>query len=92
MALDRLWESMRRTRVPMAITIGRCIPNSATHGLTIVPGEFELSLDVRAYDEASSPSLDREASRIIADIEQGRGRIELRSRAEARAVVARRSR
>ena len=52
MALDHLWEEHEAQGVPMACTIGRFHTDTATHGLTIVPGAFHFSLDVRAYDEA----------------------------------------
>jgi beta-ureidopropionase / N-carbamoyl-L-amino-acid hydrolase len=73
MALDRVWESYEAKGVPMACTIGRFHTDAASHGLTIVPGAFHFSLDVRAYDEAVLATLDREVDAIIAGIEQRRG-------------------
>jgi len=73
MALDRLWEEHEAKGIPMACTIGRFHTDAATHGLTIVPGVFHFSLDVRAYDEAVLAELDRQVDAIIAGIEQRRG-------------------
>ena len=73
MALDALWEEHEARGVPMAATLGRFHTDAATHGLTIVPGAFHFSLDVRAYDEAVLAELDRRVDAIIAGIEQRRG-------------------
>ncbi len=73
MALDALWAEYDARGVPMACTIGRFHTDPAQHGLTIVPGAFELSLDVRAYDEAVLAELARRVDAIIAGIEQRRG-------------------
>jgi N-carbamoyl-L-amino-acid hydrolase len=59
MAIDRLWEDHEARGIPMAATLGRFHTDPAAHGLTIVPGAFHFSLDVRAYDEA--PSIRRSA-------------------------------
>ena len=73
MALDHLWEEYDAKGIPMACTIGRFHTDPAAHGLTIVPGEFHFSLDVRAYDEAVLATLDCQVDAIIAGIEQRRG-------------------
>ena len=73
MAIDRLWEDHEARGIPMAATLGRFHTDPAAHGLTIVPGAFHLSLDVRAYDEAVLAELDRAVDAIIAGIEQRRG-------------------
>ena len=73
MALDRVWEEHDANGVPMACTIGRFHTDSASHGMTIVPGTFNFSLDVRAYDETVLADLDRQVDAIIAGIEQRRG-------------------
>ena len=57
----------------MACTIGRFHTDAATHGLTIVPGAFHFSLDVRAYDEDVLAELDSRVDAIMAGIEQRRG-------------------
>ena len=58
----------------------------AAHGLTIVPGAFHFSLDVRAYDEAVLAELDRQVDAIIAGIEQRRG-VRFHRGPKARAAV-----
>ena len=64
MALDHLWEEYEAKGVPMACTLGRFYTDPAAHGLTIVPGEFHFSLDVRAYDEAVLAELDKQVTRL----------------------------
>jgi beta-ureidopropionase / N-carbamoyl-L-amino-acid hydrolase len=86
MALDRLWEEYDAKGVPMACTLGRFHTDPAMHGLTIVPGSFHFSLDVRAYDETVLAELDRQVDAIIADIEQRPGVRFLRG-PKARAAV-----
>jgi N-carbamoyl-L-amino-acid hydrolase len=56
----------------MACTLGRFHTDAAAHGLTIVPGSFHFSLDVRAYDEAVLAELEDKVGRIIDGIEQRR--------------------
>ncbi|MDR3474420.1 MAG: hydantoinase/carbamoylase family amidase [Devosia sp.] len=73
MALDAVWEEHEARGVPMACTFGRFHTDPAAHGLTVVPGAFHFSLDVRAYDEAVLADLDRRVSAIVAGIEQRRG-------------------
>lgn len=73
MALDAVWEEHEARGIPMACTIGRFHTDPAVHGLTIVPGAFHFSLDVRAYDEAVLAELDHKVDAIIAGIEQRRG-------------------
>jgi N-carbamoyl-L-amino-acid hydrolase len=70
----------------MACTIGRFHTDPAAHGLTIVPGAFHFSLDVRAYDEAVLAELDQKVDAIIAGIEQRRG-VRFHRGAKARAAV-----
>jgi len=86
MALDAVWEEHEARGVPMACTIGRFHTDPAAHGLTIVPGAFHFSLDVRAYDEAVLAELDRKVDAIIAGIEQRRG-VRFHRGAKARAAV-----
>jgi N-carbamoyl-L-amino-acid hydrolase len=73
MALDALWEEHEERGIPMACTLGRFHTDPSAHGLTIVPGAFHFSLDVRAYDEAVLAALEETVGRIIAGIEQRRG-------------------
>jgi len=86
MALDRLWEEHEARGIPMACTIGRFHTDTAVHGMTIVPGTFHFSLDVRAYDEAVLADLDRAVDAIIAGIEQRRG-VRFHRGPKARAAV-----
>jgi beta-ureidopropionase / N-carbamoyl-L-amino-acid hydrolase len=88
MALDRLWEEYEAKGVPMAATIGRFHTDPAVHGLTIVPGTFHFSLDVRAYDEIVLAELDRQVDAIIDGIEQRRG-VVFHLGPKARAAVGR---
>ena len=86
MAMDALWEDYDARGIPMACTIGRFHTDAAQHGLTIVPGSFHFSLDVRAYDEAVLAALDEKVDAIIAGIEQRRG-VRFHHGAKARAAV-----
>jgi N-carbamoyl-L-amino-acid hydrolase len=72
-ALDALWEEKEVAGIPMACTLGRFHTDAASHGMTIVPGAFRFSLDVRAYDAAVLAELDQRVEAIIAGIEQRRG-------------------
>jgi len=84
-AMDSLWEEYDRNGIPMACTIGRFHTDAKQHGLTIVPGAFHFSLDVRAYDEAVLAELDQRVDAIIAGIEQTRG-VRFHRGAKARAA------
>jgi len=86
MAIDRLWAEHDARGIPMAATIGRFHTDPASHGLTIVPGVFHFSLDVRAYDEAVLAELDQAVDGIIAGIEQSRG-VRFMRGTKARAAV-----
>jgi N-carbamoyl-L-amino-acid hydrolase len=84
MALDHLWADYDERGIPMACTLGRFHTDPAAHGLTIVPGAFHFSLDVRAYDEAILAELEENVGRIIDGIAQRRGvRFHLGPRASA---------
>jgi beta-ureidopropionase / N-carbamoyl-L-amino-acid hydrolase len=72
-ALDRIWEEHEARGVPMAITLGRFHTDAAAHGLTIVPGLFHFSLDVRAYDEGALAELERRVAAIVAEVGRRRG-------------------
>jgi N-carbamoyl-L-amino-acid hydrolase len=73
MALDTLWAAHDDRGIPMACTFGRFHTDPATHGMTIVPGAFHFSLDVRAYDETVLTELENKVGRIIHGIEHRRG-------------------
>jgi beta-ureidopropionase / N-carbamoyl-L-amino-acid hydrolase len=72
MALDALWADYDQRNIPMACTFGRFHTDAAAHGLTIVPGAFHFSLDIRAYEEAVLAELEDKVGRIIEGIEQRR--------------------
>lgn len=84
--LDAVWEEHEARGVPMACTIGRFFTDPATHGMTIIPGQFRFSLDMRAYDETVLAELERRADAIIADIERRRS-VRFHIDARARAAV-----
>ena len=86
MAMDQLWAEYDGRGVPMACTIGRFHTDTKAHGMTIVPGSFHFSLDVRAYDEAVLAELDTKVDAIIAGIEQRRG-VRFHRGPKARAAV-----
>jgi beta-ureidopropionase / N-carbamoyl-L-amino-acid hydrolase len=86
MALDRLWEEYDANGIPMACTIGRFHTDPARHGLTIIPGVFHFSLDMRAYDEAVLAELDARVDDIIVGIQQRR-RVQFHLGPKARAAV-----
>ena len=86
MALDQMWVEYESRGIPMACTIGRFFTDPKQHGLTIVPGSFHFSLDVRAYDESVLSELDRRVDAIIAGIEQTRG-VRFHRGVKARAAV-----
>lgn len=71
-ALDTLWADYEERGIPMACTLGRFHTDPAVHGLTIVPGSFHFSLDMRAYDETILAELEDKVGRIIDGIEQRR--------------------
>jgi len=81
-----MWQEHEANHIPMACTIGRFYTDPAQHGLTIVPGAFHFSLDVRAYDESVLTALDARVDAIIAGIEQRRG-VRFHRGPKARAAV-----
>jgi N-carbamoyl-L-amino-acid hydrolase len=72
MALDRLWQEEEAAGFPMAVTFGRFHTDPAVHGLTIVPGSFAFSLDVRAYDPAVLERVEAKMLAAIREIEARR--------------------
>lgn len=73
LALDALWDEYEARGIPMACTLGRFHTDAAQHGMTIVPGRFHFSLDVRAYDPDVLAALEERLDAIAAGIEQRRG-------------------
>jgi N-carbamoyl-L-amino-acid hydrolase len=70
MALDRRWAELEAQDIPVAITFGRFHTDSAQHGMTVVPGCFDFSLDVRAYDPTVLDELEDELHRIVKKVER----------------------
>jgi N-carbamoyl-L-amino-acid hydrolase len=85
-ALDRLWADYDRRGIPMACTLGRFHTDPTTHGLTVVPGTFHFSLDVRAYDESVLTQLEEEVDRITEELGRRRG-VQFHLGTRARAAV-----
>lgn len=77
MALDALWQEEEAAGRPMAFTIGRFHTLAERHALTVVPGEFELSLDLRAWDAARLDALEERLHAIVRSVE-GRRRVTIR--------------
>ena len=87
--LDALWEQWEKSGRLMACTFGQFHTNVARHGMTIVPGEFQFSLDVRAYDDADLVELEQSFMALVALIEKKRGvKIDLGVRASAKVAKA----
>ena len=87
--LDDLWLNHEARGVPVAITVGEFHTDAARHGLTIVPGDFHFSLDLRAYDEAVLASLESSFLDLVHQVERDCGvKIELGSRASASVALA----
>lgn len=84
MRMDRVWRDHEIRGIPMAVTFGRFHTDSAAHGLTIVPGAFEFSMDVRAYDADVLSALETRFHEAVREIEALRNvRFELGPRASA---------
>lgn len=88
-ALDTLWQQWESAGRLMACTFGEFHTNSARHGTTIVPGEFQFSLDVRAYDDADVVELEQAFMDIVSQIGKKRGvTFDLGVRASAKVAKA----
>ena len=70
--MDRIWAEEEAAGVPLAITFGRFHTDAAAHGMTTVPGTFQFSLDVRAYDPAVLTRLEGRMHALIREIETER--------------------
>jgi N-carbamoyl-L-amino-acid hydrolase len=73
MAMDRIWQEHEDAGIPVAITFGRFHTDPSAHGLTIVPGRFDFSLDMRAYDPAVLAGLETQLFAEVAEVERRRG-------------------
>ncbi|MFT3953146.1 MAG: hypothetical protein QM722_01660 [Piscinibacter sp.] len=58
----------------MAVTIGRFHTPAERHNLTTVSGDFELSLDLRAYDARHLATMEKRLGEIAAEVAQCGGR------------------
>ncbi|MBS7789480.1 Zn-dependent hydrolase [Roseococcus sp. SDR] len=68
LALERLWLEEEAEGRPMAVTIGRLHTPAARHSLTAVSGEFELSLDLRAYSPTHLAALEARLQTITSEV------------------------
>lgn len=73
LSLEKLWLAEEAAGRPMAVTIGRFHTPADRHSLTAVSGDFELSLDLRAYDAAHLVALEAKLQEIVADVASRRG-------------------
>lgn len=73
MALDALWQEEERAGRPMAFTIGRFHTLAERHAMTVVAGDFEMSLDLRAWDADHLAALEERLGRILLEVEKRRG-------------------
>jgi N-carbamoyl-L-amino-acid hydrolase len=68
LCLEQLWLAEDAAGRPMAVTIGRFHTPVDRHSLTAVSGDFEMSLDLRAYDAAHLVALEAKLQEIVADV------------------------
>ncbi len=73
LALERLWLDEEAGRRPMAVTIGRFHTLAGRHAMTVVPGEFEMSLDLRAYDAGHLQALEAKLHGLVGAVAARRG-------------------
>jgi N-carbamoyl-L-amino-acid hydrolase len=68
LCLEQLWLAEEAAGRPMAVTIGRFHTPVERHSLTAVSGDFEMSLDLRAYDAAHLVALEAKLQAIVAEV------------------------
>jgi len=89
LGLDAIWTEWERQGRLMACTVGEFHTNVERHGLTVVPGEFSMSLDVRAYAQPDLVELESAFLALVKEIEKKRGvTIDLGPRASAEVAQA----
>ena len=71
--LERLWEAEEAAGRPMAFTLGRFHTLADRHAMTVVPGAFEMSLDLRAWDAAHLAALEQQLHVEVRAVEARRG-------------------
>jgi len=64
-ALDALWAEEEEAGRAMAFTVGRFHTDTAKHEITVVPGDFTLSLDLRAYEADHLAALEHRFHAIL---------------------------
>lgn len=81
---DEIWADWDAKGRPMACTLGEFHTDPTRHGLTIVPGDFAFSLDVRAYEQSDLEELEKAFLAQVRQTEARRGvQITLGTRASA---------
>lgn len=89
LGLDAIWAEWERQGRLMACTVGEFHTNAERHGLTVVPGEFSMSLDVRAYAQDDLAELESAFLALVKEVEKKRGvTIDLGPRASAEVAQA----
>jgi beta-ureidopropionase / N-carbamoyl-L-amino-acid hydrolase len=89
LGLDEIWADWERQGKLMACTVGEFHTNPERHGLTLVPGEFSMSLDVRAYSESDLRILEEKFLALVEWTARKRGvKIALGARASAEVAQA----
>lgn len=89
LGLDAIWERWEREGRLMACTVGEFYTNGDKHGMTVVPGEFNMSLDVRAYAQPDLVELEAAFLDLVREVEKKRGvTIDLGPRASAEVAQA----
>lgn len=89
LGLDTIWAEWERQGRLMACTVGEFHTNAERHGLTVVPGDFSMSLDVRAYAQPDLVELESAFLALVKEVEKKRGvTIELGPRASAEVAQA----
>lgn len=68
LSLEKLWLEEEAEGRPMAVTIGRFHTPADRHSLTAVSGDFEMSLDLRAYDAAHLHALEAKLHAVVAEV------------------------
>lgn len=71
--LESLWIEEERAGRPMACTIGRFHTLPDRHAMTVVPGDFEMSLDLRAWSAERLEALEERLGAILLEVEKRRG-------------------
>ncbi len=89
LGLDTIWADWERQGRLMACTVGEFHTHAERHGLTVVPGEFSMSLDVRAYTKPDLEELEVAFLELVRQVEIKRGvSINLGARASAEVAQA----